>query len=144
MIKLIRPLIENFLSHYQPGINLWRGNCPTVEEKWNIWQHFAGMQNGYCAYCESKISQGKDKGHIEHFFHKGKLVNGVAIYQHLTFDWNNLIASCNDDDGTEPVIVVGELDSTTYQLNSVTNPDIVATSKFIKNDDNTVTVDIDL
>lgn len=56
-----------------------------------------------------------------------------------------LIASCSsDDDGSEPPIVIGELDSTTYQLNSVANPDIDGTAKVIKNDDNTVTVELDL
>jgi len=56
-----------------------------------------------------------------------------------------VITSCSsDDDGIETPIIVGELDSTTYQLNSVSNPDIDGTAKIIKNDDNTITVELNL
>ncbi len=56
-----------------------------------------------------------------------------------------IITSCSSDDdsGTLPPIV-GEGDSTTYQLGSVSNPDISGTAKVIDNDDNTVTVELNL
>lgn len=55
-----------------------------------------------------------------------------------------LITSCsNDDDDIIPPIVDGG-DSTTYQLNSVSNPDISGTAKVIDNEDNSITVELSL
>lgn len=55
-----------------------------------------------------------------------------------------VIASCSsDDDGMLPPIV-GQGDSTTYQLGSVANPDISGTAKVIANEDNTITVELNL
>ena len=55
------------------------------------------------------------------------------------------ITSCsNDDDGTMIPPIMGEGDSTTYQLSSVANPDISGTAKVIDNDDNTITVELNL
>ncbi|BAZ32639.1 HNH endonuclease family protein [Cylindrospermum sp. NIES-4074] len=45
------------------------------------------MFNGKCAYCESKVSV-VDYGAIEHFRPK-------SLYEYLTFEWNNLLYSCN-------------------------------------------------
>lgn len=45
------------------------------------------MFNGKCAYCESKITV-VTYGAIEHFFPK-------SVYVDLTFDWNNLLLSCD-------------------------------------------------
>jgi len=47
------------------------------------------MFHGKCAYCESKITV-VTYGAIEHFRPKGN-----AQYLHLTFDWNNLLLSCD-------------------------------------------------
>lgn len=45
------------------------------------------MFHGKCAYCESKITV-VDYGAIEHFFPK-------SLYPDLTFEWKNLLLSCN-------------------------------------------------
>jgi uncharacterized protein (TIGR02646 family) len=45
------------------------------------------MFNGKCAYCESKITV-VTYGAIEHFFPK-------SLYVDLTFEWNNLLLSCD-------------------------------------------------
>jgi uncharacterized protein (TIGR02646 family) len=45
-------------------------------------------QNGLCGYCEAKIRD-IDKSHIEHIEAKSR------NYIKLTFDYNNLIVSCN-------------------------------------------------
>jgi hypothetical protein len=56
-----------------------------------------------------------------------------------------VITSCsNDDDGTMEPPVVGQGDSTTYQLGSVADPDISGTAKVIDNDDNSITVELSL
>lgn len=56
-----------------------------------------------------------------------------------------LITSCSSDDdsGTLPPIVDSG-DSTTYQLNSVSDPSISGTATVIDNNDNTITVELDL
>src|SRR6056297_2771655 len=55
-----------------------------------------------------------------------------------------VITSCsNDDDDIIPPIVDGG-DSTTYQLSSVSNPDISGTAKIIDNEDNSITVELSL
>ena len=56
-----------------------------------------------------------------------------------------LITSCSSDDdsGTLPPIV-DPGDSTTYQLNSVSDPSISGTATVIDNNDNTITVELDL
>ncbi|WP_281542166.1 CHRD domain-containing protein [Maribacter aestuarii] len=54
-----------------------------------------------------------------------------------------VITSCsNDDDGLPPIVEPG--DSVTYQLGSVANPDISGTAMVIDNEDNTITVELDL
>jgi 5-methylcytosine-specific restriction endonuclease McrA len=45
------------------------------------------MFNGKCAYCESKITV-VTYGAIEHFFPK-------SLYVELTFEWSNLLLSCD-------------------------------------------------
>ncbi|MFT6995260.1 MAG: PBP1b-binding outer membrane lipoprotein LpoB, partial [Maribacter sp.] len=56
-----------------------------------------------------------------------------------------VITSCsNDDDGTMEPPVVGQGDSTTYQLGSVADPDISGTAKVIDNNDNSITVELSL
>jgi len=47
------------------------------------------MFHGKCAYCESKVTV-VTYGAIEHFRPKGD-----PLYTHLTFDWNNLLLSCD-------------------------------------------------
>ncbi len=56
-----------------------------------------------------------------------------------------VIASCSSDDdsGTVPPIV-NPGDSTTYQLSSVSDPSISGTATVTDNNDNTITVDLDL
>ena len=46
-------------------------------------------QNGICAYTEKCISS--DNSHIDHFRKKDQ-------FPSLTFDWDNLLVSCNDED----------------------------------------------
>ncbi len=63
-----------------------------VENARNRYQHpeiknsLVEMFHGKCAYCESKIVH-VAYGDIEHFYPKG-------TYIHKTFDWNNLLFSC--------------------------------------------------
>ena len=47
------------------------------------------MFYGKCAYCESKITV-VTYGQIEHFYPKGD-----TQYRHKTFEWNNLLLSCD-------------------------------------------------
>ncbi len=55
-----------------------------------------------------------------------------------------VVTSCsNDDDDIIPPIIDGG-DSTTYQLSSVSNPDISGTAKVIDNEDNSITVELSL
>lgn len=55
-----------------------------------------------------------------------------------------IVTSCsNDDDDIIPPIVDGG-DSETYQLSSVSNPDISGTAKIIDNDDDSITVELEL
>lgn len=48
-------------------------------------------QNFQCAYCESAISSDSSNSHIDHFKRK-------HFYPELTFDYNNLLVSCNNSD----------------------------------------------
>lgn len=92
MKKLQRPELSNFLDHYQAGVDKWTIQSPNSRERAMIWQHLGTMQQGYCAYCESSITQ--KTRHIEHFFHKGMKADGTKPYEHLTFAWDNLFGCC--------------------------------------------------
>ncbi len=50
--------------------------------------------------------------------------------------------SCSEDDVSDPINPIG--DSKEYHLESVANPDISGTITFMRNDDNSTTVEIDL
>lgn len=53
-------------------------------------QHLIDEQTGLCIYCECKINA--DSSHIEHVFPKSE-----DKYPEKTFDYSNLVASCNGD-----------------------------------------------
>ncbi len=55
-----------------------------------------------------------------------------------------VFVSCDDDDDVVIPPTIGQGDSKTYALGSVSDPDISGTAKIIENDDNTVTVELDL
>ncbi|MDC6403748.1 MULTISPECIES: CHRD domain-containing protein [Maribacter] len=55
-----------------------------------------------------------------------------------------LFTSCSDDDGDFIPPIVDGGDSETYQLSSVSNPDISGTAKIIDNEDNSITVELEL
>ena len=55
-----------------------------------------------------------------------------------------LVTSCSDDDGDFIPPIVDGGDSETYQLSSVSNPDISGTAKIIDNEDNSITVELEL
>ena len=56
-----------------------------------------------------------------------------------------IITSCsNDDDNVIEPPVIGQGDSKTYQLGSVSDPSISGTAKIIDNDDDSITVELDL
>ncbi len=57
------------------------------KDRRQIWEKLHEMQGQHCAYCESEFS--RDDSHIEHFFPRAK-------FPELTFDWNNLFGSCNN------------------------------------------------
>lgn len=74
------------LSKYSHNTHKW-GDKPPETCTGFLWEQFHGFQDGFCVYCETKIS--RKTGHIEHFFDKGD-----PQYKHLTFDWSNLFGCC--------------------------------------------------
>ena len=62
----------------------------------------------------------------------------MAAFVAATF----VATSCSDDDVNDPINPIG--DSTEYQLQAVSNSDISGTVTFMRNDDNSTTVEIDL
>ncbi|WGL99520.1 TIGR02646 family protein [Arsenophonus sp. aPb] len=60
------------------------------EDKNEIWSGLNDMQDGFCAYCECRLSKRK---HIEHFKKRER-------FPDLRFDWFNLFGSCGDTDQT--------------------------------------------
>lgn len=56
-------------------------------EKTALQQALLDMQNGTCAYCESRL--GLHEGHIEHFRRKN-----ASWFPELMFAWSNLYYSC--------------------------------------------------
>jgi len=52
-------------------------------------------QNNLCVYCESKITPKKESSHLEHI--KPKHLD----IENLTFDYNNIVVSCNGNCHTE-------------------------------------------
>jgi uncharacterized protein (TIGR02646 family) len=47
-------------------------------------------QNCYCGYIETRIDD-FNECHLDHYKKR-------ALFANLTFDWNNLVAACNDDE----------------------------------------------
>ncbi|QRN32965.1 retron Ec78 anti-phage system effector HNH endonuclease PtuB [Pectobacterium brasiliense] len=70
-----------------PHLDVLRASRATwnneVQEE--IWPFLTRMQGDFCAYCECLLK----RKHIEHFRPRG-------CFPDLTFDWNNLFASCGD------------------------------------------------
>ncbi|MGN7974867.1 retron Ec78 anti-phage system effector HNH endonuclease PtuB [Serratia sp. 22264] len=98
MRKLNRPQPAPMcLSKYNFIIDKWTKQSPKKKERIIIWRALEEMQGKYCCYCESIAEKGN--GHIEHFYHKGAKNDGNAPYKHLTFDWDNLFASCGYTSG---------------------------------------------
>ncbi|HEN7340875.1 MULTISPECIES: retron Ec78 anti-phage system effector HNH endonuclease PtuB [Serratia] len=98
MRKLNRPqLAPACLARYNYEIDKWSKKSPKSKDRIIIWRALENMQGKYCCYCESIAEKGN--GHIEHFYHKGAKKGGDALYQHLTFDWGNLFASCGFTSG---------------------------------------------
>ena len=54
------------------------------------------------------------------------------------------LAACNDDDKMTDPVVMPTGTTMTYDLSSVSNPDILGTAKFIENDDASVTIELSL
>lgn len=59
-------------------------------EKEEIRAALIKIQQQRCAYCERRLADDPDDGHIEHF-------RNQAGHQHLELEWNNLFWSCNDE-----------------------------------------------
>lgn len=75
------------LSDYHHGTHSWKDIGP--DHKAEIRAHLETMQGRRCAYCEGDTdSLGQ---HIEHFRRKSR-------HPALTFDWNNLFWSCDQQD----------------------------------------------
>lgn len=82
-----------WLSELQAALTDPTATLIRVRRAWNKYHHheiksaLVAMFHGKCAYCESKIAH-VTYGAIEHFWPKGRYVN-------RTFDWNNLLLSCD-------------------------------------------------
>ncbi|TBR44286.1 TIGR02646 family protein [Marinomonas agarivorans] len=61
-------------------------------QKKSIWRALNSLQGSFCAYCERTIS--KRNRQIEHFYPKKKSPDGINMYKHMTFCWENLFGSC--------------------------------------------------
>ncbi len=60
------------------------------EIKHGLREHILKREQGFkCAYCESAITSDNTKSHIDHFKRK-------HYFPKLTFDYNNLLVSCNN------------------------------------------------
>lgn len=94
MHKLNRPTEPIGLSN---AIRTYNGTTSQVE----AWKNFGATgdrtkvrgllehtQNNLCAYCEHTLD---NNGHIDHFKPK-------SLDRRLTFDWNNLVVSCTNND----------------------------------------------
>lgn len=77
------------LGNYRHGVNAWDKNCPTSQERADIWAALEAMQGRRCAYCECSLDAHGQ--HIEHFRQRGRYPQG-------TFDWQNLFGSCERED----------------------------------------------
>jgi uncharacterized protein (TIGR02646 family) len=91
MRKLDRTKVQipKCLLKYSHNIHKW-GDKPSKACTGFLWKQFHRFQDGFCVYCETKIS--RKTGHIEHFFDKGD-----PQYKHYTFDWNNLFGCCTSN-----------------------------------------------
>lgn len=74
------------LSRYLHGRDTWSTDCPTRQERSEIWAALNTMQGPRCAYCEGPMAEANR--HIEHFRQRGRYPQGA-------FDWGNLFGSCN-------------------------------------------------
>lgn len=88
MRKLTRPNPPACLSRFRHGKNQWRELTPN--HRTEIWEQLKIMQGSFCAYCERRIDLESPNKHIEHFFQRNN-------YPQMTFDWNNLFGSCDDN-----------------------------------------------
>lgn len=77
-IKDAKKKVDNAQKKYNPG-NIKKSGINPVK------QPLYDMFYGKCAFCERKVEI--STGHIEHFKPKSQYVD-------LTFDWNNLLYSC--------------------------------------------------
>jgi uncharacterized protein (TIGR02646 family) len=59
-------------------------------EKEEIREALVRMQQSRCAYCERRLADGRDDGHIEHF-------RNQANHAQNDLDWDNLFWSCTDE-----------------------------------------------
>lgn len=80
MKKLTRPQEPSSLSKLVGGRDDWR-----AADKDEIWLAIDEMQQGFCAYCECRLT----KKHIEHFRTRNS-------HHQLTFSWDNIFGSCGD------------------------------------------------
>lgn len=79
------------LESYRHGANRWDDLKP--EDRAEIWTCLEAMQGDWCAYCEGALaSLGR---HIEHFRPKG---SGKCPWPQGTFEWDNLLGSCDQSD----------------------------------------------
>ena len=75
------------LARYKHGTDHWKDVSYT--DKQTIREGLQQMQAGLCAYCEGDLSQLYQ--HIEHFRQQ-------AHFPQLSFQWNNLFLSCDQQD----------------------------------------------
>jgi len=86
---------SRWANELQAAVSSAASSPAQIERARNKYRHndvkhaLVAMFHGKCAYCESKIVH-VTYGAIEHFRPKGD-----ARFQHLTFEWTNLLLSCD-------------------------------------------------
>ncbi len=87
MRRLDRPQEPRVLAEVRrKPVQLWEDLTPG--DRADLQETLQEMQEGCCAYCEERFSEGK--GHIDHFRKR-------ADHPERTFAWENLFLSCNSE-----------------------------------------------
>lgn len=80
--------------HYKSGSDLWKKF--DSDDKIKTFNHILRTQKYLCAYCEQQLDEkptNYDISHLDHLHPKSKVE-----YRHLTFNYENLVVSCNGFD----------------------------------------------
>ncbi|EMN7269187.1 TIGR02646 family protein [Vibrio parahaemolyticus] len=89
-----------------------------------IWAELDKLQNGFCAYCECKLS----RKHIEHFRTRN-------MYPAETYNWSNLFGSCGDSSkqgGWQRCGIYKDNGAGQYDVNDLIKPDQDDPSQYLR------------